>query len=112
MKKSPDLPELHILLAKLLAYLGEKDAALAEAQRAADLLPESKDALGGPDITAGVAEVDCIVGENGRAIELLDGLLGRPSNITVPILKLSPAWDPLRNAPQFQALLEKHGAKT
>jgi len=112
LKKSPDLPELHILLAKLLAYLGEKDAALAEAQRAADLLPESKDALGGPDITAGVAEVDCIVGENGRAIELLDGLLGRPSNITVPILKLSPAWDPLRNAPQFQALLEKHGAKT
>ena len=112
LKKSPDLPELHILLAKLLAYLGEKDAALAEAQRAADLLPESKDALGGPDITAGVAEVDCIVGENGRAIELLDGLLGRPSNITVPILKLSPAWDPLRKAPQFQALLEKYSAKT
>ena len=112
LKKSPDLPELHILLAKLLAYLGEKDAALAEAQRAADLLPESKDALGGPDITAGVAEVDCIVGENGRAIELLDGLLGRPSNITVPILKLSPVWDPLRQDPKFQALLEKHGATT
>jgi TolB-like protein/Flp pilus assembly protein TadD len=112
VKKSPDLPELRILRAKILAYLGEKDAALAEAQRATDLLPESKDAFGGPDITAGVAEVSCIVGENGRAIELLDGLLGRPSSITVPILKLSPAWDPLRNDPGFQALLEKYGAKT
>ncbi len=112
LKKSPDLPELRILRAKILAYLGEKDAALAEAQRAADLLPESKDAFGGPDITAGVAEVYCIAGENGRAIELLDGLLDRPSNVTVPILKLNPAWDPLRNDPRFQALLEKHGART
>jgi TolB-like protein len=112
VKKSPDLPELRILRAKILAYLGEKDAALAEARRAADLLPESKDAFGGPDITAGVAEVSCIVGENGRAIELLGGLLGRPSNVTVPILKLSPVWDPLRNDPAFQALLEKHGAET
>jgi len=59
-----------------------------------------------------VAEVCGIVGENVRAIELLDGLLSRPSGITVPILKLSPAWDPLRNDPGFKALLEKYGAKS
>jgi len=39
-------------------------------------------------------------------------LLSRPSGITVPILKLSPAWDPLRNDPGFKALLEKYGAKS
>jgi len=112
LKESPDSPDLRIQLAKILAYLGEKDAALAEAQRAAELLPESKDAFGGPEITAGVAEVYCIAGETSPAIELLDGLLSRPSNVTVPILKLSPVWDPLRNDPRFQALLEKNGAKT
>jgi len=51
------------------------------------------------------------VGENARAIELLDSLLGRPSPVTVPLLKLSPAWDPLRNDPRFQALIDKYGAK-
>jgi hypothetical protein len=111
LKKSPDSPDLRILYAKILAYLGEKDAALAEAKEAADLLPESKDAFGGPDITEGVAEVYCIVGENDRAIELLDGLLSRPSSVTVPTLKLSPTWDPLRHDPKFVALLEKHSAK-
>src|SRR5256714_1451705 len=112
LKQSPDSPDLRIQLAKVLAYLGEKDAALNEARRAAEILPESKDAFGGPEITAGVAE-DCgIVGENGRAIELLEGLLGRPSAVTVPILKLSPAWDSLRGDPRFQALLDKYGAKT
>jgi len=112
LKQSPDSPDLRIQLAKILAYLGEKDAALNEAQRAAEILPESKDAFGGPEITAGVAEVYGIVGENSRAIELLDGLLGRPSPLTVPLLKLSPAWDPLRADPRFQALLDKYSAKT
>jgi len=111
LKQSPDAADIHIQLAKVLAYLGEKDAALAEAQRAAELLPESKDAFGGPEITAGVADVYCIVGENGRAIEVLDGLLSRPSGVTVPLLKLRPAWDSLRNDPRFQALIDKYGAK-
>jgi tetratricopeptide (TPR) repeat protein len=111
LKQSPDSPELRIQLAKVLAYLGEKDTALAEARRATDLLPESKDAFGGPEITAGAAEVYCIVGENDRAIQALDGLLSRPSNVTVPGLRLSPIWDPLRNDPQFQALLNKHSGK-
>ena len=111
LKQSPDAADIHIQLAKVLAYLGEKDAALAEAKRAAELLPESKDALSGPEITAGVAQVYCIVGENTRAIEVLDGLLSRPSDVTVQGLKVNPIWDPLRNDPRFQALLDKYGAK-
>jgi len=111
LKQSSDSPDLHIQLAKVLAYLGEKDAALTEARRATEILPESKDAFGGPEITEGVAEVYATVGENARAIELLEGLLSRPSPVTVALLKLSPAWDPLRKDPRFQALIDKHGAK-
>ena len=112
LKQRPDAADMHIQLAKVLAFLGQKDAALAEAQRAAELLPESKDAFGGPEIMEGVAEVYCIVGENGRALELLDGLLSRPSNVTVPGLKINPIWDSIRNDPRFQALLDKYSAKT
>jgi len=111
LTRSPDNPNAHIQLAKVLAYLGEKDAALAEAQRAAELQPESKDAFGGPEITAGVAEVHAILGNNSRAIEILDGLLNRPSSITVQMLKVNPIWDPLRNEPGFQALLNKDSGK-
>src|SRR5437016_3049223 len=111
LKQSPDSPDMHIQLAKVLAYLGEKDAALAEARRATELLPESKDAFGGPEIAAGVAEVHAILGDNGRAIEILDGLLNRPSAVTVQGLKVNPIWDPLRNDPRFQALIDKYGAK-
>ena len=111
LKQNPDAAKLHIQLAKVLAYLGEKESAMAEAQRATDLQPESKDAFGGPEITAGVAEVYAILGDNGGAIDILDGLLNRPSSISVQILKISPVWDPLRNDPNFQALLTKYSAK-
>jgi len=111
LKRNPDVEKTHIQLAKVLAQLGEKDAALAEAHRATELLPESKDAFGGPEITAGVAEVCTILGDNDRAIEILDGLLSRPSAVTVEGLKVSPIWDPLRSDPRFQELLQKYAGK-
>jgi TolB-like protein len=110
IKRSPDSAEVHIRLAKVLAFLGEKESALAEAKRATDLQPESKDAFGGPEIMVGVAEVSAIVGDTGRAIEILDSLLSRPSGVTIARLKISPIWDPLRSDPRFQALIDKHGS--
>jgi TolB-like protein/Flp pilus assembly protein TadD len=112
LRQKPDDPELHAHLAKLNAWLGDREAALSEAQRATQLRPESKDAFEGPQITGQVAEVYAILGDDDRAIELLDGLLNRPSDLTVANLKLNPAWDPLRNNPRFQALLTKYGDKT
>jgi TolB-like protein/Tfp pilus assembly protein PilF len=111
LKHSPDDAKLHIQLAKVLAFLGEKDSALAEAQRASELQPESKDALDGPEITEGVAQVCAILGHTDRAIEILDGLLNRPSYVTVQSLKIDPIWDSLRNDPRFQALIDRNDAR-
>ena len=112
LKRYPDAADAHIQLAKVLAQLNEKDSALAEAQRATELQPESKDAFQGPEITEGVAEVYAILGDNDRAIEILAGLLSRPSAVTVQGLKINPTWDSLRNDPGFQALLSKYAGKT
>jgi len=111
LKQKPDDPDLHVGFAKILAWLGEKDAAIAEAQRAVDLRPESKDAFQGPEITEQVAQVYTILGDNARAIELLDTLLSRPSEVTLHALKVNPAWDPLRNDAGFQALFAKYAGK-
>ena len=111
LKQKPDDAGLHIQLAKLLARLGEKDAAIAEAQRATDLRPESKDAFDGPRVTEDVAQVYAILGDNARAIELLDGLLSRPTGVTLQNLKVNPAWDPIRSDPAFQALFAKYAGK-
>ena len=48
-------------------------------------------------------------GDQEKAIDLLDGLLARPSQVTVAMLKLVPIWDPLRANLRFIALLKKYG---
>ena len=58
-----------------------------------------------------MVQVHAILGDSGQAIEILDRLLSRPSAVTVQGLKVNPIWDPLRNDPRFQALIEKYGAK-
>ena len=111
LKRSPNSADAHLQLAKALAQLGEKEAALAEAQHASELLPESKDAFGGAEIAAGVAEVYAVLGDNDRVIDVLDGLLTRPTGVTAQGLKINPIWDPVRGDPRFQALIEKYGGK-
>jgi hypothetical protein len=36
-------------------------------------------------------------------------LLAGPGFLSVHTLRLDPRWDPIRNDPRFQALLEKYG---
>ena len=109
LNEAPNEATRHAKLAQILAWLGEKDAAIAEAKRATEMLPESVDAFEGPDMTQTLAEVYAIVGEPEKAIDLLDGLLSRPSHVTVAILKIIPIWDSLRDNPRFIELLKKYG---
>jgi len=111
IKARPNDASAHANLAGALAWLGQKDAAMLEIKRAQELMPESKDAFDGPQITQALAEIHAIFGEAGEAVAILDGLLQRPSSVSVPVLKLDPVWDPIRNDPRFQALLDKYGAK-
>ncbi len=110
VQAAPDDPNRHAQLAQILGLSGEKEAARAEAKRAMDLLPESRDAFGGPDITLIAAEVYANVGDHDKACALLDHLLSVPSWISVPFLQIDPTWDVLRDDPRFETLLTKYGA--
>jgi hypothetical protein len=48
------------------------------------------------------------VDEPDAAIDQLEYLLSIPSTLNVGFLREHPFWDPLRDHPRFQALLEKY----
>jgi TolB-like protein/Flp pilus assembly protein TadD len=112
LREAPEDPGRHAQHGLILAMLGQKEEAIAEGKRAVELLPESQDALDGPQGTAALAQIYACTGEFDEAFRLLDHLLAVPSNVTVPMLKLDPAWDPLRQDPRFQGLIEKYSPKT
>jgi TolB-like protein/Flp pilus assembly protein TadD len=109
--ESPDDPSRHLVLAQVLVGLGDKQGGIAEANRAAELLPESRDAFDGPGVTIGQAQVLAWAGENDRALELIKRSLSTPNGITVPVLKIDPGWDPIRNDPRFQQLIAQPAAQ-
>ncbi|MBA3651805.1 MAG: hypothetical protein H0W66_10105 [Chthoniobacterales bacterium] len=109
LREAPNDAPRHASLGRMLAWLGEKDAAIAEAKRAVELLPASVDAFSGPQMQKALAEVYALTGENAQAIALLDELLSRPSDVTVAALKLDPAMRRLRDDPEFQKPLAKRG---
>jgi serine/threonine-protein kinase len=112
LREAPEDPARHAQYGLILAALGQKEEAIAEGKRAVEILPESQDALDGPQGTAALAEIYAWTGESDEAFRLLNHLLGIPNNLTVPMLKLDPAWDPLRKDPRFQALIDKYAVKS
>jgi TolB-like protein/Tfp pilus assembly protein PilF len=106
---APDEAKRHSRLAEALVWLGEKEAAVAEAKRATEMLPESVDAFDGPNCTQTLAEIYVVTGDYDNALAITDGLLSRPTPLTVALLKVNPIWDPLRQDPRFIAMLKKHG---
>ena len=111
LRESPDDASRHVTLGLILAGLGEKNAAIAEGKRAVELLPESQDAFDGPKIAVHLAQIYAWTGEKGQAFQLLDRSLDTPNGVTVSSLRFDPIWDPLRNDPQFQTLIDRHDAK-
>jgi serine/threonine-protein kinase len=105
-KAQPERADLHSLLGVAYAGLGRKEEAIREAEEAVELLPATKDHLAGPDWIAFLAEVYVMVGEHDAAIDQLEYLLSIPGWLTIPWLQVDPIWDPLRDHPRFQALLE------
>jgi TolB-like protein/Flp pilus assembly protein TadD len=112
-KLVPEAPQdsaRHGQLGLILAFLGRKEEAITEGKRAVELLPESEDAFDGPQATTTLAQIYAWTGESDEAFRLLDHLLVVPNGLTVPMLKLQLDWDPLRNDPRFQALIEKYAS--
>jgi len=105
LKNKPNDPRTLAVLAQVDANLGNKELALQEAQKAAALVPVSKDAYDGPLILQGLAQVYTWTGDHGRALDELQTLLGMPGYISYGYLKTDPAWEPLRDQPRFQHLL-------
>jgi TolB-like protein/Flp pilus assembly protein TadD len=94
-------------LGQAFAIFGRKGEAVRAGEHAVELMPLSKDALDGAEPAIQLAQIYARVGETDRALDLVEELLSIPCKLSVGLLRLDPAWDPLRDHPRFQALLEK-----
>jgi TolB-like protein/Tfp pilus assembly protein PilF len=109
LRDQPENPWLVSALAWSLAGLGEREAALDEAQHAIDLMPTWKDALVGPVSEEILTRIQARFGLHQEAIAGIRRLLGVAYGtlpLTVALLRIDPDWDALRDDAGFKALLQ------
>ncbi|HEX5042477.1 MAG TPA: tetratricopeptide repeat protein, partial [Candidatus Polarisedimenticolaceae bacterium] len=107
LRVHPQEANVHSMLARVLAALGEHASALREARTALTLPPATTDAWLRMDRLLDLALVEIEVGRHDDAVAHLGELLAQPSDqVSVPLLRLSPLYDPLRNHPGFMRLVQ------
>jgi TolB-like protein/class 3 adenylate cyclase/Tfp pilus assembly protein PilF len=105
VQAQPDYGPPVCTLALIDAGSGQKEQALREIRRAAELLPVEKDSLNGADMIQYSAIVAAWVGEKDLALQNLVRAAQLPSSVTYGRLKLLPWWDPLRGDPRFEKIV-------
>jgi serine/threonine-protein kinase len=101
----PDYAPAWSMLGLIDAGLGRKTDAIAEGNRAVELLPLSKDSWEGPIFVTNLAIIYSWLGEKDLALEQLRISAQNPVGIPYGDLKLQPYWDLLRSDPRFQKIV-------
>jgi tetratricopeptide (TPR) repeat protein len=104
--KEPANSSLWLATAFAEAVLGDREGALAAAAKATELVPESNDAVDGPQKAVDRAQIFAWVGEKDKALSELARLLRVPYGANVHNELHDPGWLPLRDDPRFKALLD------
>jgi tetratricopeptide (TPR) repeat protein len=105
--EDPEDPRYHSALGIGLAGLGRTSEAVRAGERGLRLMPPEREAWRGTARVYDLARIYAATGRHDEAVELLQGLLLRPSSYTTSLLRLDPAWDPLRRHPGFVALVSE-----
>jgi len=109
LEEAPSNAEVRQAISLSHAMLGDSDEALREARLAVDLT--SKDAFSGPSAVENLAAVYALVDRTDDALQQIERLLAMDyvNSLTDHRLRYEFQWDPLRDDPRFQQLIEDNG---
>jgi TolB-like protein/Tfp pilus assembly protein PilF len=105
IKESPEDERYYAALGYAYSYKGESKKAIENAQKAIKLKPIKLDAWQGHEKELDLAKIYILTGEYDLAMDRIEYLLTIPGDLSVPLLKIDPAYDKLRDLPRFQKIL-------
>jgi TolB-like protein/Flp pilus assembly protein TadD len=105
IKEHPDDDRYYAALGYAYAINGEKKKAIENIQKAIKLKPLKLDAWQGYYKEIDLLKIHIINGDYDLAMDKIEFLLSIPGDISIPLLRVDPAFDKLRALPRFQKLL-------
>ncbi|HEX9894965.1 MAG TPA: protein kinase [Gemmatimonadales bacterium] len=105
LRDAPNDPQLHVLYGLALAYMGRKEQAISEGERAMAYQPLSRDAVNGAYGQHQLVRIYLMLGEPEKALDRLEPLLRIPYLLSPGWLRIDPTFEPLKGHPRFERLL-------
>jgi TolB-like protein/Tfp pilus assembly protein PilF len=105
LRDQPNYAEALCVLGMVDAFLGHKEDAIREGRRAVELLPLTKDSIGGSFLLQYLTLIYAWSGEKDLAFEQLAVAARTPGFLSYGQLRLDPYWDPLRGDPRFDKIV-------
>jgi tetratricopeptide (TPR) repeat protein len=104
---SPEHASNNSLMGVALAYLGRREEALAYGREGARLYGPATQ-MDYPYNELQLVRIDILLGDHDSALNVLEPLMQELAYLTPGWLTIDPMFDPLRDHPRFQALLEEY----
>jgi serine/threonine-protein kinase len=102
LRATPDNAQLHVLRGLALAYLGQKDEAIAAGERG---VAAGRGELFDRYYEHQLARIHLLVGEPEKALDRLEPLLKNPYYLSPGWLRIDPQFAPLKGNPRFERLI-------
>lgn len=107
LEEQPDDWRVHVARGLSLAGLDRRDEAVKEADWLQETSIYEKDAMTGPFLRVQRALVLAQADRAEAAVDELERVLAGPTSLSGHMLRLDPLWDPIRDDPHFQQLVDK-----
>lgn len=107
----PDDERMHAARGLALAGLGRREEALREARWLQQSAAYREDKFQGGVVVEARARILAQIGDADAAVDEIESLLTRPSQLSVHTLRLDPSWDAIRTHARFRALFAKYTAR-
>jgi len=105
VKESPADERYYSALGYAYAFKGEKSEAIENAKKALRLMPLKSEAWKGYVKKLDLAKIYVLTGEYDPGMDIIERLLTIPGELSVPLLKIDPLYDKMRDLPRFKKIL-------
>jgi eukaryotic-like serine/threonine-protein kinase len=110
VRAHPQDPRMRVALGLAYTGLNQRADAIREARTAVEFVPVAESTPEATAFMGGALEIYARLGEADAAFELIELLLAMPAGreLSVPLLRIDPIYEPLRSDPRFAALVARY----